>query len=126
MTGPDRGFTYPVVVEGLLTDIPRTTSFVPRLTVSGIRTGRYKMIRYADGEGELYDLRTDPNELHSLWNAPRHRALRYTMVRLWKQYRLCSGAACRVPLPADLQTDRTFLAGEYLNSVRARASYYDN
>ena len=50
--------------------------------VRGIRTDRWKYMRYPHGDGgpdrhkaELYDLRTDPKELHNLVDAPEHATL---------------------------------------------------
>ena len=43
----------------------------------GVRTDRYKFIHYyeAPEEFEMYDLQTDPGELHSLYGAPKYSAL---------------------------------------------------
>ncbi len=50
--------------------------------VRGIRTDRWKLVRYPHGDGgpdrhksELYDLRNDPKELHNLIDAPEHATL---------------------------------------------------
>jgi N-acetylglucosamine-6-sulfatase len=50
--------------------------------VRGIRTDRWKYIRYPHGDGgpdrhqaELYDLQTDPKELRNLIGAPKHDRL---------------------------------------------------
>lgn len=49
--------------------------------VRGIRTDRWKYIRYPHGDGspdrhmaELYDMQSDPGEKHNLIDAPEHRA----------------------------------------------------
>ena len=127
MTGPDQPWTVPVVTEGLITDVHHEHGFAfPHgLTTSGIRVGRYKLIRYANGDAELYDLMTDPDELSSVWHDPAYRDVRTEMSRLWRQYRECAGDACRVPLPASLQTSPDWLAQQDRNArVEARA-YYD-
>jgi len=37
----------------------------------GTRTRAHRLVRYPGGnEGELYDLREDPWELHNLWGVP--------------------------------------------------------
>lgn len=50
--------------------------------IRGIRTDRWKLIRYPHGDGrpdrhmgELYDLANDPFESHNLFNAPEHQIL---------------------------------------------------
>ncbi|MCC6173958.1 MAG: sulfatase-like hydrolase/transferase [Chloroflexi bacterium] len=45
-----------------------------------VRTDRWKLTRYGDGDGELYDLETDPNELHNLHHDPTHAAERAAMI----------------------------------------------
>lgn len=105
VTGPDRPWTVPVLTEGLLRNIPRTTTDFPRiLTTSGLRTARWKYTRYADGFGELYDLREDPNELTNLYADPAHRAVRDELTQVWLRLRGCRAAQCQVPLPPSLRT----------------------
>jgi N-acetylglucosamine-6-sulfatase len=56
---------------------------------------RYKFVRYADGERELYDLVRDPDEMRSLHRAPAyHRVERFMGLEL-NLLRACDGAACR-------------------------------
>jgi N-acetylglucosamine-6-sulfatase len=107
----DRGWRVPVVVEGLEgARVMRTASergrpgFPTPLTGTGIRTAQWKYVRYVDGDGELYDLDRDPNELHNLYGRKRYAAVQARLARLWAAYRSCSGAQCRKPLPDDLQT----------------------
>jgi arylsulfatase A-like enzyme len=126
MTGPDRPWTVPVVTEGLILDVHRRrgNDFPPGLTTSGIRTPRYKLIRYANGDDELYDLLRDPNELSSVWSDPAYAAIRRQLVALWEQYKECRGAACRVPLPASLQEGPQALATEDHHARREQRAYY--
>lgn len=43
--------------------------------------GRYKLAVYHDAaEGELFDLASDPDEIHDLWNSPGHAALKAELV----------------------------------------------
>jgi arylsulfatase A-like enzyme len=42
----------------------------------GIVQGRWKMFVYADGEGELYDLESDPDELRNLYLDPAHTRIK--------------------------------------------------
>ena len=41
----------------------------------GIRSERWRYIRYADGSEELYDMIADPNEWHNLANKPENAAI---------------------------------------------------
>lgn len=126
LRGPDPGWTTPVVTEGLLTGLQRVEgSGVPAgFTSSGIRTGRYKLIRYATGEGELYDLRVDPLELHSKWKVVSYRPIRRQLLELWARYRTCRATECRVPLTATFSTTPTWLAAQDGRAVRAKREYY--
>jgi len=49
----------------------------------GIRTGQYKLIHfYYDIDAwELYDLASDPQELHNVYDRPRYRAVREDLLR---------------------------------------------
>ncbi len=126
--GDDRDWDTAVVTEGLLPDVKDVDAELglpTGLTTSGLRTGRYKLIRYGTGEAELYDLWTDPNELTSVWDDPAYADVQGEMVRLWKQYRDCAGDACRVPLPAALRTTPFWLAQQWSRAEAAKTQYYD-
>ena len=41
----------------------------------GIRSERYRYIRYADGTEELYDMVNDPSEWHNLADNSEHAAI---------------------------------------------------
>ena len=64
----------------------------------GIRVGPYKYVRYAGGVRELYDLRSDPAELHSRVSDPRYRLVRAYLAKRLNRLRGCAGRACRRPL----------------------------
>jgi arylsulfatase A-like enzyme len=127
MTGPDRPWTMPVVTEGLIKDVrvKKWTDLPTGLTTSGLRVGRWKLIRYANGDAELYDELADPNELDSVYGDPRYAKVQDEMARLWEKYKDCRGAACRVPLPADLQEDDAWLARQDQHALQAKKAYYD-
>jgi arylsulfatase A-like enzyme len=121
----DRPWDVPVVTEGLQhLDRSHAGGFPQGLTEMGLRTGRYAYFRYSTGEGELYDLFTDPLELRSRYDDPAYASVRRDLTRLWKQYRLCSGDACRAPLPARYVVSDADLAAQVAKDRRARARYY--
>jgi arylsulfatase A-like enzyme len=107
VTDGDQGWLRPVVLEGRMPewryrdagDDPAWES--PGLGTSGLRLGRYKVIRYATGEAEVYDLLEDPLELRNL--SREHPALRRRLTALWRQYVLCARSACRQELPEPLR-----------------------
>ncbi len=120
----DRPWDVPVVTEGLQ-HLPHTVGGFPKgLTEMGLRTGRYAYFRYSTGEGELYDLFTDPLELRSRYDDPAYAHVRRDLTRLWRQYRLCSGDACRVPLPPEYVVSDRALARQVAHDAAARARYY--
>jgi len=112
----DRGWT-----RGILTETgPRTvgsdsgesdnflvdghTGPSPLRFSQGVRTGRYLYVEHASREQELYDLSTDPTELHNLVHRPRWQRVRRALAHELDLLRNCVGAQCRVPLPALLRT----------------------
>lgn len=64
-----------------------------------IRTEGYKLAMYhTDGDGELYDLKQDPNETNNLWQNPKYQDIRFGLLeRLYHRT-----AAAVDPLPAKL------------------------
>jgi arylsulfatase A-like enzyme len=93
--GHDRFLPLYVPVEG------SDNSFRP--TGEGVRTWRYKYVRYADGTEELYDLAVDPAELTNVAGNPAYADRRAELKALAKQAKRCRGDTCRQPAPADLQ-----------------------
>jgi N-acetylglucosamine-6-sulfatase len=128
MTGPDRPWTVPVVTEGLITDVHRRpgSGVPPGLTTSGIRVGGYKLIRYANGDAELYDLMRDPNELTSVWSDPEYATVRRQLVDLWDNFRSCRKSACRVVMPESLQRSPDWLARQDRRARARHTAYYDD
>jgi N-acetylglucosamine-6-sulfatase len=75
--------------------LPKGEHIVRRLmTYQGVRTNRWMYVRYADGEHELYDLRRDPGETHSLHNDPKYAGIRRSLDRLTTELAQCHGNAC--------------------------------
>ena len=108
----DRGWTAPVVTEAIAdrasaggTPAAVARGFVDARTTIGLRTARYKLVRWASGAVELYDLERDPNELTNLVRDPAYAAVRDRLTRLWWRYRDCAGAACTRELPAPFRSD---------------------
>jgi hypothetical protein len=119
--------TVPVVTEGLVLGVHHRHGlpFPHGLTTSGLRVGGYKLIRYANGDAELYDLMADPNELDSVWGDPAYATVQRAMSRLWRQYRECRADECRVPLPESLRTDPGWLAQQDRHARSEKRAYYD-
>ena len=125
--GHDRGWTYPMLTEGLLKDVRRTRrGFESGLTEIGVRTGRYKYVRYANGDRELYDLVTDPLELSSKIGDPAYANVQRDLDRLWWATKDCKGAACRTPLPAAYRMTNRQLVRQSIHAHREVQRYYDN
>ena len=62
----------------------------------GVRTGRYVYVEYSTGERELYDLASDPNEIHNLAldRSPPIVSLIASFAARLKKMRACKGRAC--------------------------------
>ncbi|MGH8700473.1 MAG: sulfatase/phosphatase domain-containing protein, partial [Burkholderiales bacterium] len=55
--------------------------FAPPMRMRTLVTARHRLTVYEeDGQGELYDLEADPDELDNLWEEPRHAAIRATLL----------------------------------------------
>jgi N-acetylglucosamine-6-sulfatase len=67
----------------------------PPKDYEGIRLGPYKYIAWPDGEKELYDLETDPNELNNLVRIPNYFPVRNFLHReLTERLEDCVGRGC--------------------------------
>jgi N-acetylglucosamine-6-sulfatase len=99
----DRGWDTPVVTEGRMGDRGYAhvyrSGFRTALNTKGIRTARYKYVRYSTGEEELYDLKKDPLELESRQDDPAYAGIKRALKALWWEYYDCKEAACDKPLP---------------------------
>jgi len=120
----DRPWTVPVVTEGSQPLPHEVGGFPGALTEMGLRTGRYAYFRYSTGEGELYDLATDPLQLRSRYDDPAYRDVRRDLTRLWKQYRMCAADECRVPLPPAYQLSVHDLVDLTTHQAAAIRKYY--
>jgi len=78
----------------LLEDGPAGGNRNPRQYVA-VRTPRYLYAEYANGEHELYDLATDPNELNSRHGDPALASVRERLARILARLRTCAGPSCR-------------------------------
>jgi N-acetylglucosamine-6-sulfatase len=79
--------------------------FVPNVVPKGegVKTWRYKYIRYRDGAEELYDLAVDPYELGNKADDPKYERIKGEMQQLMQRAVKCKGAGCQVPAPRQLQ-----------------------
>jgi arylsulfatase A-like enzyme len=84
--------------------VDRATGPSPLRFSQGVRTGDFLYVEHASREKELYDLRTDPRELHNLVGEPRLRRVQRALAHELDVLRNCKGAQCRVPLPPLLRT----------------------
>ena len=85
----------PIFIEANTVDDPSVG-----LPYIGLRTKRYKYVRYRTGEEELYDLKRDPNELRSRARSRSYRRTKRALKRAAQRYSACAGASCRAPLGA--------------------------
>jgi N-acetylglucosamine-6-sulfatase len=66
-----------------------------------IRTDRYEYTVYANGQTELYDMKRDPAQLHSLALDPRYRYVRKWLYDQLAVLANCAGPACRAEIGPD-------------------------
>jgi arylsulfatase A-like enzyme len=69
----------------------------------GVRTPDYLYVEHASREQELYDLRTDPGELHSVVDRKSERHVVRLLARELDRLRECKGSECARPLPKTLR-----------------------
>jgi arylsulfatase A-like enzyme len=129
VTDGDRGWDLAVVTEGMLgfgryADEHRLGR--SPLDTRGLRLGRWKLTRYSTGEDELYDLLTDPLELHSLHRLPAYAETLRELKELYGRYHDCRGEECRVALPAKWRLDAAESRRLTVRQVRATNRYYGN
>jgi N-acetylglucosamine-6-sulfatase len=71
----------------------------PVLNYKAVRTSRWLYVNYESGERELYDLQSDPEQLHSLHADVRYREVGEALERVLTRLATCTGADCRAPAP---------------------------
>ena len=55
----------------------------PQRRINAIRTSRHRLVYYSHVQGgELYDHKTDPYEMHNLWDRPEHQGARLELLEL--------------------------------------------
>lgn len=67
------------------------------LTYRAIRTSAWLYVRYRGGVRELYDLRSDPHQMHSLHDDPTYRDTRHVLSRELRRLAHCRGDDCSKP-----------------------------
>jgi N-acetylglucosamine-6-sulfatase len=93
------GHRHPVKIGTYVknTDLDHTAQLARAIVAPryrGIRTGRYELTKYSDGGRELYDLSTDPLELHSVYKDSRYFPVRKFLQKQLAKLVHCSGTAC--------------------------------
>jgi N-acetylglucosamine-6-sulfatase len=71
----------------------------PPKDYAGIRLGPWKYIEWPDGEKELYDIETDPNELHNRVREPNLFPIRHFLHAQLLRLESCIGRECREEAP---------------------------
>jgi hypothetical protein len=108
----DQGWSVPLVTEAIAdratsggTPAAARRGFADARTTIGLRTARYKLVRWASGLVELYDLKRDPNELRNVARDAAYAEVRDRLTRLWWRYRDCVATDCAAPLPDVFRVD---------------------
>ena len=91
--GSQRALARPLLNE---TGVPGLSS---RNFHQAIRTGTHKYVEHASGERELYDLRSDPDELVNVVNDPAQAGTLAQLQARLEVLKTCAGESCIDPLP---------------------------
>ena len=70
--------------------------------IQGVRTGRYLYVEHATGERELYDQRSDPDQLENIVTKKSAQPVAEQMAAVLDELRDCVGPTCRQPVAASL------------------------
>jgi hypothetical protein len=92
-SGSQRALARPLLNE---TGVPGLSS---RNFHQAIRTDTHKYVEHASGERELYDLRSDPDELINVVNDPAQAGTLAQLEARLEVLRTCAGGSCIDPLP---------------------------
>jgi arylsulfatase A-like enzyme len=60
----------------------------------GVRTDRFKYVKWSFGSEELYDLRNDPYEMENLASDPTWATTVSSLLKQANRLRYCKGQAC--------------------------------
>ena len=71
-----------------------------------LRTPWFLYVEHGSGESELYDLRTDPDQLASISGDPAHAAIRAQLAHRLRLLLACAGRMCRTPPDLRLELER--------------------
>jgi arylsulfatase A-like enzyme len=91
--GSQRALARPLLNE---TGVPGLSS---RNFHQAIRTGSHKYVEHASGERELYDLRSDPDELVNIVNDPTQEGTLAQLDARLEVLKTCAGDSCIDPQP---------------------------
>ena len=82
--------------DRMLTNPYSWGNWVSRLVMQGrfstVRTHQWKLVYYASGEGELYHLTEDPNELTNLYGQPAYREMERALIESLLQWTMSHGS----------------------------------
>jgi N-acetylglucosamine-6-sulfatase len=83
------------------TDLDHTAQFARAIVAPryrAIRTGRYLLTKYGNGDREMYDISKDPLMLTSIYKDPRYALVRRWLLRNLAKLSPCSGAPCNAEI----------------------------
>src|SRR5262249_26305172 len=83
------------------TDLDHTAQFARAIVAPryrAIRTGRYLLTKYGNGDREMYDISRDPLMPTSVYKAPRSSLVRRWLLKKLAALSPCSGAACNTEI----------------------------
>ncbi len=76
----------------------RIPGFAPPMRMRTLVTARHRLTVYEEhGEGELYDLQADPDELDNLWEAPGQAATRSALLHSLARAMIAHGETSPFP-----------------------------